>query len=100
MNASCWNLIGSLFIHLHLSVFFLFLHSFLNLQTHYILALAGFVVGDPKRFGGGHVPGQPHRDPVHGEQLRGVTYHGEGIHERCHEDQSGRLPGRILCAWV
>lgn len=59
------------------------------------MAAAGLVVGDPQWFGGGNVPRQPDGDPVYGEQFRGVANHGEGIHERCHEDQGGRLPGRI-----
>lgn len=54
------------------------------------------MVGDPERFGGGDVPRGPDRDPVHGEQFWGVANHGEGIHERRHEDQGGRLPGRAL----
>lgn len=53
------------------------------------------MVGDPERFGGGDVPRQPDRDPVHGEQFWGLTNNGEGIHEGRHEDQGGRLPGRI-----
>lgn len=54
------------------------------------------MVGDPERLGGGDVPRGPHRDPVYGEQLRGVTHHGEGVHEGRDEDQGGRLPGRSV----
>lgn len=53
------------------------------------------MVCDSERFGGGDVPRQPDRDPLYGEQLRGITNHGERIHEGCHEDQGGRLPGKI-----
>lgn len=70
-----------------------------------VLCLVGFLVGDPERFSGGDVSRQPDRDPVHGEQLRRVTHHGEGVHEGCDEDQGGRLPGRIMmmvlsCTWL
>ena len=54
------------------------------------------MVCDPERLSGGHVSRGPDRDPVHGEQFWGVTNHGEGIYEGCHEDQGGRLPGMIL----
>ncbi len=58
------------------------------------------MVSDPERFGRGDIPRQPDRDPVYGEQFWGVTNHGEGIHEGRHEDQGGRLPGRILAVNV
>lgn len=65
-----------------------------------VTAPAGLVVGDPERFGGGDVPRQPDRGPLYGEQFRGVTNHGEGVHERCDEDQGGWLPGMISTFWL
>lgn len=60
-----------------------------------VLCLVGFLVSDSERLSGGDVSRQPDRDPVHGEQLRRVTDHGEGVHEGRDEDQGGRLPGRV-----
>ena len=32
---------------------------------------------------------------MHGQQLRRVAHHGQGVHEGRHEDQGGRLPGEL-----
>lgn len=71
-------------------------HVFPSNCRNCVLTPVGLVVSDPERFGGGDIPRGPDRDPVHGEQFWGVANHGEGIHEGCHEDQGGRLPGRAL----
>lgn len=59
------------------------------------VCVAGLVVSDPERLGGGDIPRGPHRDPVHGQQLWRLTHHGERVHERSDEDQGGRLSGEF-----
>lgn len=69
--------------------FILLAFFFSSNSCNLVLALAGLVVSDSEWFSGSDVPRQPDRDPLYGEQLWGVTDHGEGIHEGRDEDQGG-----------
>lgn len=70
-------------------------HSAYKIACICIVRVAGLVVGDPERLGGSDVPRGPHRDPLHGQQLRRLAHHGEGVHEGSDENQGGRLSGEI-----